>query len=143
MTKKVDLDLTSQLQQIQIQQMKLVKRIISIIKSYEVIKKAGQKLTAAEESIRQKIENLVAKLSQNSCLDQNSIRTLQYQIQALQEADKLDPLKSTKGLSIEDTGIVSTLCGILAEQQIGIKALNETLMKDSKDLETMKYGFRV
>lgn len=143
MTKKVDLDLTSQLQQIQLQQMKLVKRIVSIMKSYEMIKNSGQKLTAAEEAIKHKVELLISKLTQNSCLDQNSIRTLQYQIQALQETDKLDPLKATKGLRIEDNNIVETLCDILAEQHVGIKALNENLLKDCKDLETMKFGFQI
>lgn len=113
------------------------------MKAYETVRRAGQRLTPSEEQIRQKIGQLVNKLSQTLAFDQNAIRTLQYQIQGLQEANMLDSLKSIKGFQIDDESALTALQSLLVEEQRGIKMATETLIKDLKDLEIMKYGFQL
>lgn len=114
------------------------------MKQYEMIRKSGQKLSPPEEALNHKVDQLLSRLSSpNSPFDQNMLRSLHYQIQALQDTDRLDTLKPIKHLQIEDPGALNIIQNILLEQQKGVKALSEILIKDVKDIETMKYGFQL
>lgn len=141
--KKADLDTTSQLQQIQKQQLQLVKRVLNIMKMFEMSRRAGHRLQPNEEALRTRIGGLLTKLTAQAPLDANSMRSTQFQLQALQDINRLDVLQPLRHLSFEDPSAVDSIAGILAEQQKGIKALTETLIKDAKDLEIMRYGFQL
>lgn len=113
------------------------------MKQYEVIRKAGHKLTSTEQELKQKIDLIAAKMSQGTGLDQTSLRTLQYQIQALQESGRLDALRPVKEVELENVKAMENLQTILTEQQGGIKIVSEMVIKDLKDLDIMKYGFQL
>lgn len=141
--KKADLDTTSQLQQIQKQQLQLVKRVLNITKTFEMSKRAGHRLQSNEEALKSRITGLLTKLSSQAPLDTNTMRSTQFQLQALQDINRLDVLQPLRHLSFEDPSAAESITSILAEQQKGIKALTETLIKDAKDLEIMRYGFQL
>jgi hypothetical protein len=141
--KKADLDTTSQLQQIQKQQLQLVKRVLNIMKTFEMSRRAGHRLQPNEEALKHRIGGLLTKLTAQAPIDNNSMRSTQFQLQALQDIDRLDVLQPLRHLSFEDPTAVESIAHILAEQQKGIKALTETLIKDAKDLEIMRYGFQL
>jgi len=141
--KKADLETTSQLQQIQRQQLKLVSRILTIMKIFECHRRAGHKLQPHEEALKSQVQELLARLNQTAPLDPASMRAMHFHLQALQEADRLDPLQSCRHLALEDSAGMNAIKAIFVEQQKGIQALTQTLAMDSKDLEIMRYGFQV
>lgn len=141
--KKTDLETTSQLQQIHKQQLQLVKRTVSIMKMFEVAKRAGHRLQPNEEALKGQIQSLHQKLSTQPPLEPNSMRSIQFQIQALQEMDRLDALQPLRHLQFEDESSMVSILALLADQHKGIKALSETLIKDAKDLELMHYGLQL
>jgi len=140
--KKQDLDVTSQLSEIQRQQLKLSHRIIQIMRKMETARKSGQKLSPNEEALRNKLQNLVARLSQQP-MDPNSIRSLSFQLQALKETGRLDPLRSAKNYQISGGDTLNGIQSVLANQQAGLKGLVELIQKDTKDLETMRFGYQI
>lgn len=141
--KKTDLETTSQLQQIHKQQLQLVKRTVNIMKLFEVAKRAGHRLQPNEEALKGRIQSLYQKLSTQAPLEPNSIRSIQFQIQALQEMDRLDALQPLRHLQFEDESSMQNIMSLLSDQHNGIRALSEILIKDSRDLELMHYGFQL
>jgi hypothetical protein len=108
-----------------------------------VAKRAGHRLQPNEEVLKGRIQSLYQKLSAQPPLEPNSIRSIQFQIQALQEMDRLDALQPLRHLQFEDECSMQSILSLLADHHNGIRALSETLIKDSKDLELMHYGFQL
>ncbi len=113
------------------------------MKVFEVKRRAGHRLQPQEEAIKTSIQALLDKLSTKPPLDSNSVRSIQFQVQTLQDLDRLDPLLPIRHLTIEDDSALNAINTILNEQHKGIKALTETLIKDAEDLEIMRYGFEL
>jgi len=113
------------------------------MKTFETIRKAGHRLQPAEEALRSRITALLTHLTSQPPLDPSSMRSTQFQIQALSDAGRLDPIQALRHLSFDYPAALDGIMAVLAEQQKGIKALSECIIKDAKDLDVMHYGFQL
>lgn len=125
LTSKQDLEAAAQLGEIQRQQLKLSKRIIQVMQLFkrpispilqimrkmEVSRKIGQPLTPAEEELRIRLHALLAKYNTkgSSPLEATAVQALGFQMQALKEAGRLDPLRSARTLNIADPQALASI----------------------------------
>jgi hypothetical protein len=133
-----DLDVSTQLQVIQKQQLKLTLRVVQLMRRVEVLRRVGGRMTPAEQTLLGRIQTITTRLNHAPI---SGISAMQSQLNALMEGGRLDPLTSARQCVISDEQSMDTLYMLLEQQQRGVKAVIETINKDSRDLDLMRHGF--
>ncbi|PJF19002.1 hypothetical protein PSACC_01185 [Paramicrosporidium saccamoebae] len=133
-----DLDVSTQLQVIQKQQLKLTLRVVQLMRRVEVLRRVGGRMTPAEQALLGRIQSITMRLNHAPI---SGILSMQSQLNALMEGGRLDPLASARQCVIADEQSMDTLYTLLEQQQRGVKAVIETINKDSRDLDLMRHGF--
>ena len=103
-----DLDVTTQIQVIQKQQLKLTLRVLQLMRQVEIMRRAGTKISPQEQQLLGRLQ-LLAQRMQSAPLAPNCVHNLQTQVQALTEPGKLDPLASCRACNIVDEESLNTL----------------------------------
>lgn len=135
-----DLDVTTQIQVIQKQQLRLTLRIFQLMRKVEVMRRAGTKISAQEQAMLGRIQLVVAHLNQPP-LSRGTVRHLEEQLQTLLDAGRLDPFASARLCHLHDDESQRTLQTILEQQQKGIAVLVDAVHRDMRDLDTIRYGY--
>lgn len=103
-----DLDVATQLQVIQKQQLRITLRILQLMRGVEVMRRAGGKLSPQEQQLLGRVQQL-AKTLQTSPLAPNQINGLKAQAQVLTESGRLDPLGPCRTPNLLDPSSLSIL----------------------------------
>lgn len=105
-----DLDVSTQLQVIQRQQLKLTLRVLQLMRRVEVVRRAGQRLAGNEQALLGQLQELHTQLQRPaSSTHPNAIRQMEAQLQSLLESGRLDPLSSLRQSVVSDDGAQATL----------------------------------
>lgn len=135
-----DLDVTAQLQIIQKQQLKLALRILQLMRQVETMRRAGTKISPQEQAFLGRIQEIAQRLSA-APLGTGHVNRLASQASSLAESGRLDPLASARHQQVASGESLDTLYSVLKQQQQGIAALIETINKNSRDLDNIRFGF--
>lgn len=106
-----DLDVTTQLQVIQKQQLKLTLRLLQLMRRVEVLRRAGSRLSTKEQELLGRLQTVTNRIQQ-SPLYPNSLLQLEGQLQKLNETGRLDPLASARQCVLTDEESISTLFSV-------------------------------
>lgn len=106
-----DLDVSTQLQVIQKQQLRLTLRVLQLMRRVEVLRKNGVRLSGTEQNLLGRLQGLADQLQQGAT-HSNSIQQMALQLQTLVESGRLDPLASARHSVIADPESTSILLSV-------------------------------
>lgn len=110
-----DLDVSTQLQVIQRQQLKLTLRVLQLMRKVEVMRRTGQRLAGNEQALLGKLQDLQSQLLRpSSSTHPNATRQMETQLQTLLESGRLDPLSSLRQTVVSDDTAQATLQSVLS-----------------------------
>lgn len=144
---KQDIDVSAQVQVIQKQQLRLTRRLLSLMVKINDLASDRTSLTIHEQETYNRMQNIVKTLNAHPLRD-SEITALERRCDSLAESSLLDPFSSLKkegsnsaasipGLSLEGP---DSLLELVSRQQKGISILIETLDRDSRDLDLIRHG---
>lgn len=137
----LDVDITSRLKDAQQRHHQLSLRLLKIMKSFEVLRRSGTKLSTAEIDALAHLKRALGRL-RSGALDTANLRTTAFQLTALNDAGRLDAFRSVRDLVVDGPEAAAALQSLLADQQVAISSTIETLQKDVSDLQVMRAGYR-
>lgn len=137
-----DLDVSTQLQVIQKQQLKLTLRVVQLMRRVEVVRRAGGRMTEGEQAVLGRVQAVLGGLEQ-APLAESSLKAMEGQLRGLMEGGRLDALASARQCVINDESSMAILYSLLEQQQKGLKSVIESINKDFRDLDVMRHGFSV
>jgi hypothetical protein len=114
-----DLDVSTQLQVIQKQQLCLTLRILQLMRKVEVLRRAGGRMSSQEQALLGRLQNVMQRLGQ-SPVNPPSTRQLEGQLQMLAESGRMDPLASSRQCILTDDDSLRTLHSVFILEEFVI-----------------------
>lgn len=103
-----DLDVGTQLQVIQKQQLKLTLRLLQLMRRMEVMRKFGQRMSRAEQQLLGNVQSLAERLQQGS-IHHTSLERMNEQLDLLMKSNRLDPLTTARSADLADSRSVEPI----------------------------------
>lgn len=135
-----DLDVATQLNIVQRQQLKLTTRTLALMRRVEVMRKAGVRVSSSEQNLLARIQELGEELRQPP-LQPALFRQMEGEVAGLAEKQLLDPLGSLRGLIVRDGPSAQALQAALQREREGLTVLIEALNTETKDIEVIRNGY--
>ena len=103
-----DLDVSTQLQVIQRQQLRLTLRTLGVMRKVETARRTGMKIGERETQLMGRIQEIAQKLT-NRPLGVGNIKQMETKVQSLAESERLDPLMDLRSMDLTDGDSLSIL----------------------------------
>lgn len=139
--RELDVDLTAKLMAAQQRHQALSLRLLKVMKQFEVLRRAGNRLTPGEVESLSRLRAALGKLS-SGALEATSLRTCSFQLGSLLDSERLDAFRSAKGLQPASSDALSHLNNLLDDQQSSLQKSVDALIKDANDLQVIRSGYR-
>lgn len=139
--RELDVDLTAKLMAAQQRHQALSLRLLKVMKQFEVLRRAGNRLTPGEVESLSRLRAALGKLS-SGALEATSLRTCSFQLGSLLDSGRLDAFRSAKGLQPASSDALSHLNNLLDDQQSSLQKSVDALIKDANDLQVIRSGYR-
>ncbi len=115
-----DLDVATQIQCIQQQQLGMTLRILRLFRSIETMRRQGQRLSPQEQALLGRIQAALGRLAHQGVVAGGTVDRLAAQMQALADSGRLDPMASTRHALLSDADSIHAVQAVLDRRRAAL-----------------------